>query len=143
MEGLTPSPTAPAIIASEPVASANPNEALAGAYHMVQVAPQVTPPSTAQVTPPNTVQVAQANTAAPTDIATNQPRDAANAAKASNPVESWPAKQVMVATAEPQNPNPVGGPTWIVHVLAALGGAIAAGAFTWFLINPLSARSYE
>ena len=58
-------------------------------------------------------------------------------------MEAWPAKQVMVTTAEPQNPNPVGGPTWIAHVLAALGGAIAAGAVAWFLINPLTVQSYE
>jgi hypothetical protein len=49
----------------------------------------------------------------------------------------------MVATADPPNPNPVGSPTWIAHVLAALGGAIAAGGVAWFLINPLPARSYE
>lgn len=145
-EGLTPTATAAAPVANEPVGPAvpaNPNEVLAAAYHTVQVAPQVTPPSTAQQTPPNTVQVAQANTMSPPDIVADQPHEAANPAKASNHVASWPAQQVMVATPEPQNPNPVGSPTWIAHVLAALGGAIAAGAVAWFLINPLPARSYE
>lgn len=151
MEGLTPTPAAAAPAASEPftpAAPVNPNAVLAAAYHTVQVAPQVTPPSTAQVTPQNTVRVAQASTVIPTDAAADQPHDATNMAKASNPVPSGPVpsgpvQHVMVTTAEPQNPNPDGSPTWIVHVLAALGGAIAAGAFTWFLINPLSARSYE
>jgi hypothetical protein len=150
MEGLTPTPAAVAPVASEPAAPVAPayqNEVLAAAYHTVQVAPQaaplVTPPTAAQVTSPNTVQVAQANTVGPTDVAADAPHDAANTAKVSSPVASWPAQHVMVATAESQNPNPVGSSTWIAHVLAALGGAIAAGAVAWFLINPLPARSYE
>ncbi len=150
MEGLTPTPAAAAPVASEPAAPVAPayqNEVLAAAYHTVQVAPQValqvTPPATAQVTPPNPVQVAQANTASPADVAAEPPHDAANTAKVSIPAALWPAQHVMVATAEPQNPNPVGSSTWIAHVLAALGGAIAAGAVAWFLINPLQARSYE
>jgi hypothetical protein len=162
MEGLVPAPTAAAPFASTPVAPmtpVNPNEVLAAAYHTVQAGPQVTPPSAEQVTPrivaqitppsaeqatlPNPVQVAQANTVSPTDVAPDQPHDAANTAKPSNPVPSGPIQQVMIATAEPQNPNPVGSPIWIAHVLAALGGAIAAGAVAWFLINPLPVRSYE
>jgi hypothetical protein len=146
MEGLTPTPAAAVPTASEPftpAAPVNPNAVLAAAYHTVQIAPQVTPPSTTQVTPQNTVRVAQASTVIPTDAAADLPHDATNMAKASNPVPSGPVQHVMVTTAEPQNPNPVGSPTWIVHVLAALGGAIAAGAFTWFLINPLPTRIYE
>jgi len=56
---------------------------------------------------------------------------------------SWPVQRAMVASAEPQNLNPVGSVSWIVHVLAALGATIAAGALAWVLINPLPARSYE
>jgi hypothetical protein len=150
MEGLTPTPAAIAPVASEPAAPVAPayqNEVLAAAYHTVQAAPQAapqaTPPSTAQVKPPNTVQVAQATTVSPTDVAADPPHDAANTAKVSNSVGSWPAQHVMVATAEPQNPNPVGSATWIAQALAALAGAIVAGAVAWFLINPLPARSYE
>jgi len=146
MEGLTPTTTAAALVANEPVGPAvpaNPNEVLAAAYHTVQVSPQAAPLSRPQVTPPNTVQVAQANAVSPTDAAANQPHDPVHTAKASNPVTSWPAQHAMVATADPPNPNPVGSPTWIAHVLAALGGAIAAGGVAWFLINPLPARSYE
>jgi len=146
-EGLTPTPAAP--VASDPAAPVAPayqNEVLAAAYHTVQVAPQAapqaTPPTTTQAKPPNTVQVAQATTVSPTDVA-DPPHDAPNTAKVSNPVGSWPTQHVMVATAEPPNPSPVGSPTWIAHVLAALGGAIAAGAVAWFLINPLPVRSYE
>jgi hypothetical protein len=137
MEGLAPTPAAVASEPAGPVAPAYQNEVLAAAYHTVQVAPQPAP----QVTPPT--QVAQANTVSPTDVAADPPHDATSTAKVSNPVASWPDQHVMVATAAPQNPSPVGSPTWIAHVLAALGGAIAAGAVTWFLINPLPARSYE
>jgi hypothetical protein len=146
MEGLAPTPTAATPVVSEPVgpvAPANPNGVLAAAYRTVQVAPQAATPSTAQVTAPNTVQVAQANTVSPTDVATDQPHASANTAKAGNPVPPGPIQHVMVATAEPQNPNPVGSLTWIAHVIAALGGAIAAGGVAWFLINPLPVRSYE
>jgi hypothetical protein len=169
-EGLMLTPAATAPFAGAPVAPmtpANPNEALAAAYQTVQAAPQVAqpiapqvtppsveqvtprivaqihPPSTEHITPPNPVQVAQADTVSPTDVAPDQPHDVANTAKPSNSVGSGPTQQVMVATAEPQNPNPVGSPIWIAHVLAALGGAIAAGMMAWVLINPLPVRSYE
>ena len=193
MEGLMLAPKATAPFASEPVAPmapVNPNEVLAAAYHTMQAAPQVSPPSTEQVsppiapqitppsaeqvtapiapqaippraeqvtprivaqipppstehvTPPNPVQVAQADTVSPVDVAPDQPRDAANTAKASNPSTSGSIQQVMVAP-EPQNPNQVGSPIWLAHILAALGGAIAAGAMAWVLIDPLPARSYE
>jgi hypothetical protein len=194
MEGLMLAPKATAPFASEPVAPmapATPNEVLAAAYHTVQTAPQVSPPSAEQVsppimpqitppsaeqispptvpemtppsaeqvtprvvaqitplraeqmTPPSAVQVAQANAVSPTELAPDQPHDAANTAKTGNPAPSGQFQQVMVASAEPQNPNPVGSPTWIAHILAALGGAIAAGAVAWVLINPLPVRSYE
>jgi hypothetical protein len=108
-----------------------------------RVVAQILPPSTEHVTPPSPVQVAEANTVSPTELAPDQPHDVANTAKASNPAPSGQLQQVMVASAEPQNPNPVGSPTWIAHILAALGGAIAAGAVAWVLINPLPVRSYE
>jgi hypothetical protein len=145
MEGLTPTPTAPASVVGEPaapVAPANQSEVLATAYPTVQAA-QVTPPSTPQVAPPAAVQVAQADAVSPTDAAADQPHDATNATKTSSRAASWPIQQAMFASAEPQNPNPVGSVSWIVHVLAALGATIAAGALAWFLIDPLPARSYE
>lgn len=108
-----------------------------------RIVAQIPPPSTEHVTPPNPVQVAQADTVSPVDVAPEQPRDAVNTAKASSPAPSGPIQQVMVATAEPKNRSPVGSPIWIAHVLAALGGAIAAGVMAWVLINPLPVRSYE
>jgi hypothetical protein len=147
-EGLTATPAAAPLVVNPPAGpiAASPNEVLAAAYHTVQATPQavpqVTPPSTAQMTPPNTVRVAQATMVNSTDAVADPPHEAANVAKASV-IPTGPVQHAMVATVEPQNPNPVGSPIWIVQVLAALGGAIAAGGVAWFLINPLPARRYE
>jgi hypothetical protein len=108
-----------------------------------RVVAQIPPPSMERVTPANPVQVAQVDTVSPVDVAPDQPHDAVNTTKASSPAPSGPIQQVTVATAEPRNPNPVGSPIWIAHVLAALGGAMAAAAVAWALINPLPVRSYE
>jgi hypothetical protein len=108
-----------------------------------RIVAQIPPPSTEHVTPANPVQVAQVDTVSPVDVAPDHPYDAVNTTKASSPAPSGPIQQVMVATAEPRNPNPVGSPIWIAHVLAALGGAMAAAAVAWALINPLPVRSYE
>ena len=138
---LTATPMAAPLVDSQPTgptAAPSPNDVLAAAYHTVQVAP----PSAAQVTPLNTVRVAQANTVNSTDAVADPPHEVANVAKTSL-LPTGPIKRAMVAAVEPQNPNPVGSPTWIVHVLAALGGALAAGGVAWFLINPLPARRYQ
>ena len=39
--------------------------------------------------------------------------------------------------------SPVGSASWIAQLLAALGGAIAAGAVAWFLIRPKAERTYS
>jgi hypothetical protein len=160
MQAQSPMPSAAPIAASnKPATAANQNDMLTAAYDAVQVTPasaaqpiatdpaQITSPSRPQVTPPNTVQIAQVNTASVTDGGADEPREATgtatNTAKTSNPVMSWPAQRAIVASAELENPNPVGSVSWIVHVLAALGATIAAGALAWVLINPLPARSYE
>ncbi len=48
-----------------------------------------------------------------------------------------PVVRVMVATPSPAESDamsPVGSASWMAQVLAALGGAVAAGAVAWFLI---------
>jgi len=146
MEGLTSAPMAAASLNNEPVAPSavpdKPNEVQAAAYHTVQVAQQVTTPSPAQTTTPGTVQIVQADEVSPTDIAVDHSHDADNTVRPNDPVATVPVQQAMAATAELQNPNPVGSATWIAHVLAALGGAIAAGAVAWRLINPMPSRRY-
>jgi hypothetical protein len=136
---LALTPSAPPFTASNEPGAANSNEMLTAPYQTVQVTPpsaaQADPPDAAQVTPPNAVNLA--------DSPGDHQQVVANTAGANDAGAGWPVQHAMVATAEPQNPNPVGSPIWIAHVLAALGGAIAAGGLAWFLINPLPVRSYE
>jgi hypothetical protein len=48
---------------------------------------------------------------------------------------------VKVATAQPQG-GEVGSTSWILQVMAALGGAVAAGSVAWFLIGAAPQRTY-
>ena len=47
-----------------------------------------------------------------------------------------------VVAAAHEDKNPVGSASWIAQVLAALGGAIAAGSVAWFLIGASPQRMY-
>lgn len=81
------------------------------------------------------------------------PKPQATAAKSA---ATKPSPQVKVAAAgpaapkapvhamlfRPSAPSPVGSASWIAQLLAALGGAIAAGAVAWFLIRPAPERTY-
>ena len=40
-----------------------------------------------------------------------------------------------------QTPAPIGTLSWIAQVLAALGGAVAAGSVAWILIGPMPLRA--
>jgi hypothetical protein len=83
----------------------------------------VVTPAPAQSAPPETTAAAQ-NTAPET------------AAPAQNAVAE-PVVRAMVATPDPAESNahsPIGSASWMMQVLAALGGAIAAGAVAGFLI---------
>jgi hypothetical protein len=52
-----------------------------------------------------------------------------------------PAVRAMVAK-QSAGPSPVGSTSWIMHILAALGGAVAAGVIAWFLMRPAPERRY-
>jgi hypothetical protein len=74
---------------------------------------------------------APVDTPAPAQSAAPEP-----AAPAQN-AASEPVVRAMVATPDPAESNagsPVGSASWMMQVLAALGGAVAAGAVAWFLI---------
>jgi hypothetical protein len=81
-------------------------------------------------------QVAQAAAAAEPNAAAPHAAAAATAPPAqSAPPE--PVVRAMVATPDPVESNgtsQVGSASWMMQVLAALGGALAAGAVAWFLI---------
>jgi uncharacterized membrane protein len=56
--------------------------------------------------------------------------------------QAAPAAQAMVANTPHQDAGAVGTASWIAKVLAALGGAIAAGSAAWFLIGVTPQRTY-
>jgi len=124
---LAPQPPA-ASVSTEPVVDTDPNEILAGGH---------------------TVQVASPNEVNPIDLAAGDPQDATKAPNAAppgapgDPIAPKPVVHAMIAKAAAPSPDPVGSASWIGHVLAALGGAIAAGAVAWFMIRPAPEKSYE
>ena len=52
------------------------------------------------------------------------------------------AAPTALATPAHRDTSPVGSASWIAQVLAALGGAVAAGAVAWFLIGGGPLRTY-
>jgi hypothetical protein len=53
-----------------------------------------------------------------------------------------PAAQTVLAAPVHRDLSHIGSASWIAQVLAALGGAIAAGAVAWFLIGGGPVRTY-
>jgi hypothetical protein len=79
---------------------------------------------------------AAAESSAPDAAAEHHAAVAETPAPAQN-AASEPVVRAMVATPEPAESNAqsqVGSASWMMQVLAALGGAVAAGAVAWFLI---------
>jgi hypothetical protein len=119
---LAPDRPTPAVTTAQTV-NADPDQIVTGS-HSVQAA---LPNGLDQAAPPAVPAKTQMETAV-----------AAAAATA-------PVVHAMVVRVEPQTASassPIGGALWIEHVLAALGGAITAGAVAWFLIKPAPQRSY-
>jgi hypothetical protein len=69
---------------------------------------------------------------------------ATSAARHSDGAEAEPTSEtatVAVARTQPER-SPVGSGSWIIQILAALGGAFAAGSAAWFLIGSAPQRTY-
>jgi hypothetical protein len=80
-------------------------------------------------------------------VAASSSPPAAGTRPATSAVEATPktdAVSVGVArqASDSQEPSPVGSTSWIMQVLAALGGAVAAGSVAWFLIGSGPQRTY-
>lgn len=134
----------PASVSTEKVVETDPNEIVSGG-HIVQLSSpdQVNAIDLAaddhQKAPP------PAASAAPAESSAAKSAPAESAVAASTAAASTAAVHALVARAAVQSPNPpspVGSASWIAQVLAALGGAIAAGALAWFLIKPTPERTY-
>jgi hypothetical protein len=89
-----------------------------------------------------TVQVASPDDVNAIDLAADEKNNAAGAAPKSDNAQAEPAVQAMVAAPAQHDASPVGSASWIAQVLAALGGAIAAGSVAWFLIGSTPQRMY-
>ena len=75
--------------------------------------------------------------------------DGAAAAPAAFPAQAVSQSATAAPAPKPMNKEPigkamagVGSTSWIAQVLAALGGAVAAGAVAWFLIGTRPVRTY-
>ena len=120
--------------------SQGPSQALSPASREVVVAGQ-----TVQVASPTDVNAidlaandhaAQTNDAAPPSAAANTPpslREVGNTEQKSDSV---------TAALSRKSKSAVGSTSWILQVLAALGGAVTAGSLAWFLIGSTPQRTY-
>jgi hypothetical protein len=84
-----------------------------------------------------TVQVDSADQVNEIDLAANDRQDAVPSAAANDGTEAAPApaaRSLLFAPVE-EKASPVGSASWIAQVLAALGGALAAGGAAWFMIG--------
>jgi hypothetical protein len=115
-----------AAVTTEQVVDTSPNGILNGS-HTVPAAMPAPPP--APVTP-----VASAPSAQPAATSPSPPVKVASAAA--------PKLAAHAMLFRPSSPSPIGSARWIAQLLAALGGAIAAGAVAWLLIRPKPERMY-
>ena len=91
-----------------------------------------------------TVQIASPDQVNAIDLAADD--DAAPTVMRSDGADAAPASQSVLAAPvrgdASQSATAVGDASWIAQVLAALGGAVAAGAVAWFLIGSGPQRMY-
>ena len=139
--------------------AAQPAEPQAPALSMTTAPPADSAPAADSVPPPDaaqnensnqivvagqTVQIAAPDQANAIDLAADDHHDSASAVLRGDRADAADAAAtptVLAAPVHEQN-NAVGSASWIAQVLAALGGAIAAGTVAWFLIGSGPQRTY-
>lgn len=107
------------------------------------------PPPPSAVPAPNelvvggrTVDVVAADQANEIDLAADATRTAAATPPQDDAAATKPAVATVFAARAPDETGAVGSTSWIAQVLAALGGAVAAGSVAWFLIGSAPQRTY-
>jgi hypothetical protein len=126
-------------VATEAVVDTNPNQIVASGHSVPTAVPSGG--NAGNIAP---AQAATPNSLSAANVAANGSKPAAKTT-APQSAAATPVVRAMVVKAEPPSANaadPVGSASWIAHVLAALGGAIAAGAVAWFLIRPAPEGNY-
>ena len=142
-------PAAPSAAADDALptnVAAAPSAAQLAAASPPPTAPFAEPMPSELVVGGRTVQVTAPDNVNAIDEAAGTQRVAASAATAaarlSDGAEAEPASETAtVARAQPER-SPVGSASWIMQILAALGGAFAAGSAAWFLIGSAPQRTY-
>jgi hypothetical protein len=129
-----PPPKAPAAAPASAAAAAP--SAKAPLYDLAQSNPPA-PPAASETPSTDAVVSAFVGTAAAAPISPPAPAVAATVPAGSTAMLAEPD---FVKASDPQSKSPVGSASWMMQVMAALGGAIAAGSAAWFLIGRASPR---
>jgi hypothetical protein len=121
--------------------AASPGDAAVALPPAAAPPPSETPAVSAVVIGGETVQIASSEEINAIDRAADKVEAPATL---SDHAAAVPAKQTVFAAAVHRDPSPsaIGSASWIAQVLAALGGAVAAGAVAWFLIGGGPQRMY-
>jgi hypothetical protein len=127
--GVWPGATPPADIAAAPPP---------------ETAPADTDPAPSEIAVGGqTVQVAAPDQLNAVDLAADNAEKETPTAALPDQADIAPAAQTVLASrATHEDTNAVGSTSWIAQALAALGGALAAGAVGWFLIGSGPVRMY-
>jgi hypothetical protein len=138
-----PAPSAAAPTAS-PAPDATPPADFATAPPPDNAPPDNAPQMSAVVVGGETVQVASPNQVNALDLAADDTLTQTPAAVPADGADAAPAAQTVLAAPLHQDagPDAVGSTSWIAQAMAALGGAVAAGAVAWFLIGSGPVRIY-
>jgi hypothetical protein len=123
---LAPS-AAPASVTTEQVVDNDPNGILAGSHAVPAAMPAPVIPAAG----------APKSLAAKSATKSSSPR-----VKVASATPAGPKLPLHAMLFRPSAPSVVGSASWIAQLLAALGGALAAGAVAWFLIRPAPGRTY-
>jgi hypothetical protein len=139
----TPQPANTAPENSWPAPEQTAPENAAAAQPMSVATPATDAPAMSEmVVNGQTVQIASPDEANDIDLAADDRNAAASTPMLDDRADAAPTPAPIVAVAMREDASPVRSASWIAQVLAALGGAIAAGSVAWFLIGSGPQRMY-
>ncbi len=141
---LTAPPT-PAVLPDNawPTPAAAPPADVAATTQPETAPPDDAPAPSALVVGGQTVQVAAPDQVNEIDLAAHDSSAAAATAAPADVADATPAPQTAFAAPVHRDADAVGSASWLAQVLAAFGGAAAAGAVAWFLIGSDPVRIYS
>jgi hypothetical protein len=142
MPNEQPSPAVPAALPDNvwPAPQATPPAEVAATAQPAAAPQDNEPAPSAVVVGAQTVQVAAPDQVNEIDLAAHDA--SAATAMPTDLADATPAPQTAFAAPVHRDADAVGGGSWLAQVLAALGGAAAAGAVAWFLIGSGPVRLY-